>query len=217
MLVSSSAPLPNNTLTPIPQSWVDQRNAAIGLFSLRAAQALAITNCFTPAGGFAESVGPYTAAEVAQSQASSPAAASAVAGATIPSAAGTSPAVASITSAPGSAPSIVNPPPQVLPYNNVSLQALGLPPPGRSSSCNTGQALTYKQRMNQPQPKMLMPKTFPHITEGSAPGPGLGAYAPAWGTARRGASCSNGGGEINWGGAVIALAVAFGIVALMES
>src|ERR1700679_729398 len=136
MLVSSSGPLPNNGQTPVPQSWVDQRNAAIGLLSLRAAQSLAITNCFTPAGGFAESVGPYTAAEVASSQVSSAQVASDLSGATIPSAGGTSPAVESTTSWMSDAPSIVGPPPVVLPFNPVALDAPGLPhPSGPTSSC----------------------------------------------------------------------------------
>ncbi len=88
MLVSSTAPLPNNTLTPIPQAWVDQRNAQIGLLSLKAARAAAITNCYAPANGFIDTVGPYTAQEVASVQATSGAAASDLAGATIPSSTG---------------------------------------------------------------------------------------------------------------------------------
>jgi hypothetical protein len=213
MLVSSSAPLPPNTLTPVPQSWVDQRNAAIGLLSLRAAQSLAITNCFTPAGGFAESVGPYTAAEVAASQASSAQVASDASGSTIPSAAGTSPSVAPTTSWVTDSPSIVGPPPVVLPFNPVALDAPGLPhPSGPTNSC-----LTRKQSNERPaQPRMLMPKHFPTLLPGDPIAGGLGDYAPVWGTSRRGSSCAGGSGGINWGGAAVALLVALGVMAVLE-
>jgi hypothetical protein len=214
MLVPSTAPLPNNTLTPIPQTWVDARNAAIGLFSLRAAQSLAITNCYTPAGGYAESVGPYTAAEVAASQVSSAQAASDLSGATIPSAAGTSPAVAPTSSWLTDTPSIVGPAPIVLPFNAVGLDAPGLPhPSGPTNSCQTRQQTNQRQA----QPQMLMPKHFPTLVPGDPIAGGLGDYAPTWGASRGGSSCNGGnGGGIHWGSAVIALAVAFGIMAVLE-
>jgi hypothetical protein len=215
MLVSSTAPLPYNTQTPVPQSWVDQRNAAIGLFSLRAAQSLAITNCYTPAGGFAESVGPYVASEVAQSQVSSAQAASDLSGATIPSAAGTSPTVAPTSSWLSDSPSIVGPPPVVLPFNPVGLDAPGLPhPTGPTNSCQP------RQQTNQraPLPQMVMPKHFPTLLPGDPIAGGLGDFAPAWGASRGGSSCNGGnGGGINWGSAAIALAVAFGIMAVMDA
>src|SRR5580692_2872250 len=133
MLVSSSAPLPSNTLTPVPQSWVDARNAKMNSLELRAQYAKALTDCFVPAGGFG-SAGIST--EVAQSQVSSPQLASDIAGATTPSssgavsATGTNPAVASVYSNPMlTSPPIVGPAPTVIPFNTVNLNAPGLPPP----------------------------------------------------------------------------------------
>ena len=88
MLVSSSAPLPPNTLTPIPQALVDFRNLQIGLLTARVNYARSITDCYAEQSGVAGSVGPYTAAELSASQVTSGAAASDVAGATIPSSSG---------------------------------------------------------------------------------------------------------------------------------
>jgi hypothetical protein len=62
---------------------------------------------------------------------------------------------------------------------------------------------------------MLMPPMFPNVAQGYQAGAsGLGDYAPAWGTARRGRSCNSGG--INWGGLLVAFVVGFGVMAVME-
>ena len=223
MLVSSSAPLPSNTLTPIPQSWVDNRNAHVNALAMKVAWAKAITDCYASAQGVAESVGPSTALEVWISQLASPQAASDFAGATMPSssglvsATGTNSTLAPVSSNPLlTAPPVWGPPPIVIPFNTVSLQAPSLPAPNNRSSCPGQGTLTYQQRMNQPQPKMVMPKYFPILQRGTLSSPrGLGDYSPAWGSARRGGQDCGGSG-INWGGLVVAAAVAFGVMALIE-
>jgi hypothetical protein len=73
------------------------------------------------------------------------------------------------------------------------------------------------QKGNTPmeQPHMAMPKMFPNIRTGSGPA-GMGDYSPVWGSSRRGKCVGGDQGGINWGGILVALAVGFGIMYVME-
>jgi hypothetical protein len=266
MLVSSTAPLPNNSLTPIPQSWVDARNLQIGLLSAKAAYAASITSCYAPANSFIDSVGPYTAQEVASTQATSGQVASDLSGATIPNGSGSmssnGPAMpvgggrwavgrrghpkrlmpagwtpgapggsganngpnfsstsgtstggyANMTSEPLSPTtnSITGPPPTVMPYNIMPLNSPGFRPQQMEASehpCGGNQQST------RVLPQMLMPKMFPNLQRGTV-NSGMSGYSPGWGSARRGGSCASGG--LNWGGLLLAFAVGFGLMAVMD-
>ena len=197
---------------------MDARNAQIGLLSLRAAQSAAITNCYTPAAGLTEDAGPYVAAEANQQAASSAQVASDLSGATVTSAAGTSPALASVTSWPSDTPSISGPPPVVLPFNTVALDAPGLPRPAVNAGqyCGAASGPYHQPKRVADQPQMLMPKHFPVVAAGSSVTTnGLAGYAPIWGTSGETVGQGSGGG-LNWAGVAVALAVAFGVMAVME-
>lgn len=157
MLLSSSAPLPNNTLTPIPQAWLDAGNARIGMLTLLANRAKSITDCYAPASSFIESSGPVVAASVAQVQALASGDASAV-----PSA--------------GESQSNV-PPPVVLSLNPISLGTPGGGMVAARSACSKRRAASPQQpqmMMPQPAPAVLpapTPQPIPPSTQSSYPAP----------------------------------------------
>ena len=178
MLLSSAAPLPNNTLTPIPQSAVDCANAKIGYLSLLAKQARAITDCYTAASSYAAQ-SPMIASTVAATQAATstdtPASSAGSAGGTN----GTPAAVGS-----GNARH-ASPPPIVVSDNPV----FSWTPPGTlavsaGDPCNPGSRKNCRGTKPD-QPQMLMPQhmavlrpTAPELSGIS----GLNGIAPVWGT-----------------------------------
>lgn len=170
MLVSSSAPLPNNTLTPIPQGWVDKRNLQIGLLSQRVREAQAITDCYTAASSLATSSGSIVAAQAAQVQANLPSTSPASNGGD----SGTPPASAS-----GVTPSS-RPNPIVVSDDPVfSWTPPGTPAFEISNSCHPNKR-TKLQGSVPAQPKILMPQDAPVLTHRQLTG--LGGIAPLWGT-----------------------------------
>lgn len=180
MLVSSSAPLPNNTLTPIPQSWVDAGNARIGMLTLLANRAKSITDCYAPASSFLSDAGPIVAAEVAQAQAN--ASTSTIASGT---SSGTPESVSS-----GNTQSNV-PAPVVMPLNPVVLGTVGGASLPAVSSC------APRLRRQIPQPQMMMPQPAPAIVN-TTPSYALGmsGISPPWGSYARRSQDS--GWSIDW-------------------
>lgn len=154
----SDAPLPPNSLTPIPQSWVDSRNAKIGLLGLLTTRARSITDCYAPPVSFIASSGPNVAAQVAQAQANN-----------LTSDYGTpaAPSSGNIRSS--------NPAPVVLPLNQISYGTLGGTSMPATSSCDRGKSLAVI-----PQPRMMMPQPAPAISSPAVMG--MSGYAPQWGT-----------------------------------
>jgi hypothetical protein len=180
MLLSSTAPLPNNSLTPLPQSWADARNARIGMLTLLTNRAKSITDCYAPAASFLSDAGPIVAAQVAQAQAN-------MSNATIAS--GTTdgtPNAASSGDTSSNAPA-----PVVLPLNSVALGTVGGSMMPAESSCHPG------RRAIIPQPRMMMPQPAPAIVN-TTPSYALGmsGIAPPWGSYSR--QSQNSGGSIDW-------------------
>jgi hypothetical protein len=176
MLVSSSAPLPNNSLTPLPQAWADARNARMGMLTLLANRAKSITDCYAPASSFVADAGPIFAAQVAQTQAN------------IPNATIASGAMDGTPNAPSSGDTSSRvPAPVVLPLNAVALGTVGGSMMPAESSCHPG------RRAVIPQPRMMMPQPAPAViapqpaapappdTQSSyPPSPAQVMAAPAW-------------------------------------
>jgi hypothetical protein len=158
MLLSSSAPLPNNSLTPLSQSWVDARNARIGMLTLLANRAKSITDCYAPAVSFLSDVGPIVAAQVAQAQSN-------MSNATIAS--GTTDGTPNATSSGDTSSN--TPAPVVLPLNSVALGTVGGSMMPAESSCHPG------RRAPIPQPRMMMPQPAPVVIAPQPAAPALPA------------------------------------------
>lgn len=173
----STAPPPNNSLTPIPQSVVDLRNAKIGLLGLLTTRARSITDCYAPAVSFIP-LGLNVTAQVAQAQAN-------VSTDTIAS--GTdygTPAAPSSGNLQSS-----NPAPVVLPLNQISYGTPGGASISAVSSCDRNPRQTMAAAI--PQPKMMMPQAAPAVSS-PAVMTGLSGYAPPWGTYLQGS------GSVDW-------------------
>lgn len=150
MFLPSTAPLPNNSLTPLPQSWADERNARVGLLTLLTNRARAITDCYAPPSSFLEDAGPIVAARVAQAQAN--ASTTAIASGTMD---GTPAAQSS-----GNISSRVAPP-VVLPLNQISLGTPGGVSIPADTSCRPQRSFIQSSAPPIPQPVMMMPKPAP--------------------------------------------------------
>ncbi len=160
----STAPLPSNSLTPIPQSVVDRRNAKIGLLGLLTTRARSITDCYAPAVSFIPSSGLNVAAQVAQAQAN-------ISADTIASGTdyGTPTAPSSGNLPPGA------PAPVVLPMNQISYGQPGGSSIPAVSSCDPRQAMAPI-----PQPQMMMPQPAPAILPAPPPTAEQVMAAPGW-------------------------------------
>ncbi len=163
----STAPLPNNSLTPIPQSVVDRRNAKIGLLGLLTTRARSITDCYAPAVSFIPSSGLNVAAQVAQAQAN-------ISADTIAS--GTDYGTPSAPSS-GNLPSS-SPAPVVLPLNQISYGIPGGASIPATSSCDRNPRQTMAAAI--PQPQMMMPQPAPAILPAPPPTPQQVMAAPGW-------------------------------------
>lgn len=159
----STAPLPSNSLTPLPANWDVWMNLPAALLSEQVRYAQSITDCYVEATDFVNSVGALAASEVAAAQMTSADAAASA------SDAGTGWAVPGTGN--GNAP-------EVVPYNSVSLSAPGFPSVKALDVCNG-----RRRKTQAGQPKMMMPQQAPVIPMGSPLlSAGLSGYAPAWGS-----------------------------------